>query len=260
MSNTQATVAGLELVSLKDRRILLIGGSSGIGPVIGQALCGEGAHVAFAARRVELCEEHAANAPGTAIGVGCDVSDPEQCERVVAETVERLGGLDDIVYAAGLIAMVALADADADWWRDAFATNVMGPALITRAALPHLQRSKGTAVYISSVSAHTHLWPGIGVYTTTKAALNKLVDNWRLEHPEIGFARVAIGPTEGGATTSRLHPSVMLHQPKWSAMQTTSGARSSSESIARQVLNVLTDPSRIWDVTVQPRDPELPWG
>src|SRR5262245_56047598 len=115
--------------ALLGRRVLVVGSSAGIGRVIGHHLCARGAHVAFAARRGALCEEAASEADGTAVGLACDVTDPEACERVVQTTVDRLGGLDDVVYATGLIAIVALADADATWWRRTFETNVMGAAL-----------------------------------------------------------------------------------------------------------------------------------
>src|ERR1700759_5607069 len=90
------------------RRVLLIGASAGIGRVVGQTLCANGAHVAFAARRRELCEEAAKEATGTAVGLACDVTEEAQCQQVVDETVEKLGGLDDVVYSTGLISLVGL--------------------------------------------------------------------------------------------------------------------------------------------------------
>ena len=87
--------------------------------------------MAFASRRKDVCEEAAKEAGGTAIGLECDVTDEVQCQRVVDEAVEGLGGLDDVVYTAGAISLVALAEADAGWWRRTFDTNVMGAALIT---------------------------------------------------------------------------------------------------------------------------------
>jgi NAD(P)-dependent dehydrogenase (short-subunit alcohol dehydrogenase family) len=249
-----------ETRGLEGRRILVVGASSGIGRVVGHYLCDRGAHVAFAARRVQLCEEAAKDASGTAVGLACDVTDPAMCERVVEETVERLGGLDDIVYSTGLIAMVALADADADWWTRTLATNVIGASLVTRAALPYLRQGGGTVVYLSSVSSVGGPWPGIGVYTASKAALNRMIESWRSEHPEIGFARVLVGPTDQGATTAEADPGAFEHSARWGAMGLTSGALADPTSIAAACALALADPARIWDVTVQPRDPALPWG
>ena len=239
---------------LDGRRVLVVGSSAGIGRVVGHHLCAEGAHVAFAGRRGWLCDEAAAQAEGKAVGIACDVTDPQMCELVVREAVERLGGLDDVVYATGLISIVALADADDNWWRRTLETNVMGAALVTRAALPHLLGSRGTVVYLSSVSSYTGPWPGIGVYTASKAALNRMIDTWRAEHPELGFARVNVGPTAGGATTAEVDAGAFAHQARWANLGLTSGALAEAESIAHTVALILVDEARVWDVTVQPRD------
>ncbi len=213
------------------RRVLVVGASTGIGRVIGSTLADAGAHVAFAARRGDVCKEAATDAGGTAIGLECDVRDEAQCQRVVDQTVAGLGGLDDIVYSAGAISVVALKEADADWWRRTFEINVMGAALVTRAALPHLQESRGTAVYLSSVSSTGAPWPGVGVYTSTKAALNRMIESWRSEHPEVGFARILVGPTAGGGRGFRrsgrgFDMSAMEHMARWPGLGIHSGALS----------------------------------
>jgi NAD(P)-dependent dehydrogenase (short-subunit alcohol dehydrogenase family) len=252
----RTTMRGERLVG---RRVLVMGGSAGIGRVVGQTLCAAGAHVAFASRRGDLCEEAAKESTGTAIGLACDVTDEAQCERVVEQTVDGLGGLDDLVYSTGLISIIALADADADVWRRTLGTNVVGASLLTRAALPHLQRSGGTAVYLSSVSSTGGPWPGIGVYTASKAALNRMIETWRSEHPELGFTRILVGPTDAAATGAEFHPGAAPHMARHAAMGTTSGILSPPTAVAAAVMLVLDEESRIWDVTVQPNDPPLPW-
>ena len=95
---------------------------------------------------------------------------------------------------------MVLADMGADTWRQVFDTNVIGAALVTAAAIPHLAESSGaTAVYLSSVSASvTSPWPGLGSYAVSKAALDKLVEAWRGEHPTVGFTRLVVGECMGG--------------------------------------------------------------
>jgi NAD(P)-dependent dehydrogenase (short-subunit alcohol dehydrogenase family) len=244
---------------LVGRRVLVVGSSAGIGRVIGQRLCEAGAHVAFAARRQDACEEAAKEANGTAIGVRCDVTSEAECAQAVADTVMGLGGLDDVVYATGAISIVALDTADAEWWRRTFETNVMGAALLTRAALPHLKASRGSVVYLSSISSTGQAWPGIGVYTSTKAALNRMVETWRLEHPEIGFTRIFVGPADRAATQTQMHMSAAPHMVRWAAMGIASGALSTPECVSDAVELVLTSASRIWDIAVEPTDPPLPW-
>jgi NAD(P)-dependent dehydrogenase (short-subunit alcohol dehydrogenase family) len=90
-------------------------------------------------------------------------------------------------------------DTDAATWRRVFDTNVIGASLVTSAALAALQESRGTAVYLSSVSASmTAPWPGLASYVVSKAALDKLVEAWRAEHPTVGFTRLTIGDCTGG--------------------------------------------------------------
>jgi NAD(P)-dependent dehydrogenase (short-subunit alcohol dehydrogenase family) len=245
---------------LEGRRVLVVGASAGIGRVIGQRLCESGAHVAFAARRREICEELAEETKGVAIGLSCDVTDEAQCSQLIRDTVRGLGGLDDVVYSAGAISLVALAEADAAWWRHAFETNVMGASLITRAALPSLKSSKGSAIYLSSVSSIGPVWPGLGVYTATKAALNRMVETWRSEHPEVGFTRIFIGPTDNAGTGSVFDPSAMEQMARWPAMGVQSGALCTPDCVAQAVELVLNSHSRVWDITVVPKDPPLPWG
>ena len=134
-----------------------------------------------------------------ALAIECDVTDPASCAAAIEEAAAGLGGIDGLVYTPGIGPLVRLVDTDADLWRKVFDTNVMGASLVTAAALPHLQASSGTAVYLSSVSAsQTPPWPGLGAYAVSKAALDKLVDAWRDEHPEVGFTRLVVGECAGG--------------------------------------------------------------
>jgi NAD(P)-dependent dehydrogenase (short-subunit alcohol dehydrogenase family) len=71
--------------------------------------------------------------------------------------------------------------------------------LVTAAAIPHLTASSGVAVYLSSVTASlTPPWPGLGAYAVSKAALDKSVEAWRVEHPNVGFTRCVVGDCAGG--------------------------------------------------------------
>ncbi|HEX8803114.1 MAG TPA: SDR family oxidoreductase [Acidimicrobiales bacterium] len=180
-------------------RTVVVGASSGLGRCIGVGLARRGAQVALLARRRRRLDDAAAEAGAGALAVGCDVTDEDSCRSAVAEAAEALGGIDALVYAPGIGPLARLVDTDADTWRRVFATNVTGAALVTAAAIPHLTRSAGTAVYLSSISASlTPPWPGLGAYAVSKAALDKLVEAWRAEHPGIGFTRFVVGDCGGG--------------------------------------------------------------
>src|SRR5205814_4729342 len=134
-----------------------------------------------------------------AIAIGCDVTDSESIASAIGKAAADLGGIDALVYTPGIGYLARLVDTDADMWRRIFDTNVTGAALVTTAAIPHLSASGGTAVYLSSVSASlTPPWPGLGAYGVSKAALDKLVEAWRVEHPDVGFTRCIVGDCTGG--------------------------------------------------------------
>jgi NAD(P)-dependent dehydrogenase (short-subunit alcohol dehydrogenase family) len=180
-------------------RTVVVGASSGLGRAIGIGLAQRGAEVALLARRKDRLERAAAEAGEGALAITCDVTDEGSCRSAIADAAAALGGIDALVYATGIGPLARLADTDAATWRRAFDTNVTGAALVTAAALPHLADSKGTAVYLSSVSASlTPPWPGLGAYVVSKAALDKMVEAWRIERPDIGFTRLVVGDCGGG--------------------------------------------------------------
>lgn len=176
-----------------------MGASSGLGRCIASGLTRRGSQVALLARRLDRLKDAAAEAGGDAIAVACDVTDEASCRAAVDQATERLGGLDALVYAVGVGPLARLEDVDAATWRSTFDTNVIGASLVTAAALPRLRASHGVAAYLSSVSASmTPPWPGLGAYIVSKAALDKLVEAWRAEHPDVGFTRVIVGECAGG--------------------------------------------------------------
>jgi len=180
-------------------KIVVVGASTGLGRCIGIGLAQRGAEVALLARRHELLVEAAKEAgPGT-LAITCDVTDPDSCRAAVAEAVAGLGGIDGVVYSSGVGWLSRIEELDAETWHRLFGTNVVGANSFTAAALPHLIDSGGAVAYLSSVSASlTPPWPGLAAYTVTKAALDKLVEAWRAEHPNVGFTRVVVGDCTGG--------------------------------------------------------------
>jgi NAD(P)-dependent dehydrogenase (short-subunit alcohol dehydrogenase family) len=187
-------------------RTVVVGASGGLGRCIAVGLTKRGARVAVLARRRERLEAAAAECGPDAIPVVCDVTDDASCSAAIASAAEQLGGIDALVYAPAIGPLARLVDTDADTWQRVFATNVTGAARVTAAAVPHLSRSKGVAAFLSSVSASlTPPWPGLGAYIVSKAALDKLVEAWRAEHPDIGFTRFVVGDCAGGEGDSQSH-------------------------------------------------------
>lgn len=195
------------MTSVDDRlRVLVVGGSGGIGRAVGLGAVARGAHVMLAARRGELLEQtvveanDAAPEGARAVAMPCDVRDEAACRRLVERTLDAFAGLDAVVYAAGFGHLRSLADADSEYWRAVFDVNVVGAAQITRFALPALEQSGGHAVFLSSPTAQRP-WPGMVPYSASKAALEKVVDGMRSEHPRVSFTSVIVHPTESDFDT-----------------------------------------------------------
>ncbi|MFK7894543.1 MAG: SDR family oxidoreductase [Myxococcota bacterium] len=191
--------ASQDMPNSTSKRVVVVGASSGLGRCIAIHRGQQGDRVALLARRTSEIEEASQEAGSGAVAIQCDVTDESGVAKAISEAAERLGGIDAIVYATGMGSLCKIEETSADLWRRAFDTNVLGASLITAAALPHLEASGGVAAYLSSVSgSHTAPWPGLANYAVTKAALERLIEAWRQEHPHIAFTTVVVGDCAGG--------------------------------------------------------------
>lgn len=180
-------------------RTVVVGASSGLGRCIGVGLARRGDRVALLARRRQRIEAAATDAGPGAIAVECDVTDEASCRKAIDDAAGALGGIDNLVYTPAVGPLVRMVDTDAETWRRVFDTNVIGAALVTAAAVPYLTASAGKAVYLSSdAGTFGPPWPGLGAYGVSKAALERLVEAWRAEHPDIGFTCLIVGECAGG--------------------------------------------------------------
>ena len=249
-------------------RAVVVGASSGLGRCIGVGLAQRGAHVALLARRLERLEAAAADAGEHAVPIECDVTDEASIAAAIGKAVAELGGIDGLVYTPAIGPLARLVDVDAETWRKVFDTNVTGAARVTAAAVPHLTASGGHAVYLSSVSAsQTAPWPGLGAYAVSKAALDKLIEAYRTEHPTIGFTRCVVGDCAGGegdgmtgfANDWDWDLAAQFH-PEWEARKLITGSLMDVEHLVAAVDAVLRAGASVSipSITVAPRPPTAP--
>jgi NAD(P)-dependent dehydrogenase (short-subunit alcohol dehydrogenase family) len=136
-----------------DKSVIVTGASSGLGAHLTRRLVGDGARVVAGARRVDRLQALAAElsgAPGRLEVVEADVTRAEDAAHLAAIAVAAFGGLDALVNNAGMEVqggLEALAEADLE---QMLRTNVIGPFLCTRAALPHMKERGGSIVNIGS--------------------------------------------------------------------------------------------------------------
>jgi NAD(P)-dependent dehydrogenase (short-subunit alcohol dehydrogenase family) len=186
-------------VSSTSHRVVVVGASSGLGRCIGVGIGRRGGQVALLARRKDRLERAAAEAGEGTLAIECDVTDETSIGKAIEQAAEGLGGIDALVYTPAIGRLARIEDTDFATWQEVFATNVTGASIVTAAALPRLKASKRVALYLSSVTgSETPAWGGLGSYAVSKAAMEKLIEAWRGEHPDIGFTRVIVGECAGG--------------------------------------------------------------
>lgn len=243
---------------MNGRQVLVVGATSGIGLATARALASEGARVALSARRVERLDAEVAALGAQHIAVPCDVRDAEACKRAVAQAVDGLGGLTDFVYTAGSATLSNVADATSEQWRQAFEINVVGPSLLTSAALPHLAKSRGRALYVSTVASEDR--PprrGLALYSATKAALNRLIESWQEEERAVGFTRVTIGDTHGTEMAKDWDPAATGEIVReWVAKGFLYGRTMAPEDVALHLVDLLALRETVPFSSLIPRYPE----
>ena len=135
---------------LDDSTAIVTGASSGIGRATAEALSAAGADTVLAARSEDRITALADDLETDALAVPTDVREEADVEALVASTVDRFGGVDVLVNNAGLGRGSSVEDLSTDEYRQMMETNVDGMFFTTRAALPHLRESEGTAIFIGS--------------------------------------------------------------------------------------------------------------
>ena len=176
------------------KTVLITGASSGIGRATAEVFLDDDWQVWATARDADDVADLAA--------AGCeirqlDVTDPDRCERVVAEVVESAGRIDCLVNNAGYAQFGAVEDvstAQIAASGQQFDVNVYGPHRLIRQVMPHMRaRENGTIINVSSVAGRLAL-PGQGAYAASKFALEALSDALRVEAAEHGIDVVLIQP------------------------------------------------------------------
>jgi NAD(P)-dependent dehydrogenase (short-subunit alcohol dehydrogenase family) len=171
------------MMSLHGKRVLITGASSGIGRACAERLAALGANVALAARNRESLAEVAqiAERHGVrAVVVPTDVTQADQCQQAVTATVEQLGGLDILLCSAGLSLRSYFAGTSLEALERVMQVNFFGTLYATHFALPHIRRSKGSLVAVSSLTGKRGI-PSYALYGASKFAIQGLYDALRLE-------------------------------------------------------------------------------
>src|SRR3954470_5540101 len=180
-------------LQLAGARVLVTGGTRGIGRATVEAFVDEGAVVEFCARdaaEIEVTEKAIADRAGRASGVSLDVRDGPALTAWVEAAAERLGGLDAVVANASAL---AIPDTEENWYAS-FEVDLMHTVRLAKAGIPYLDRSgKGSILAVSSVAARES--GGFsGPYGTMKTALVGYISGLALQLAGRGVRANVVSP------------------------------------------------------------------
>lgn len=181
--------------ALADRRVVVTGATSGIGRAIAEACAREGAAVLGVGRDEEALASLEASCD--VAGLRCELQEPGACDRVVAEAVARLGGIDGLVHAAGTVLRNEDARATDDaLLADVLEVNLEVPFRLARATIRAMTApgsTGGSVVLVSSQLAHVAA-PGYASYSAAKGGVASLVRALAVDFGPLGVRVNALAP------------------------------------------------------------------
>lgn len=181
-------------MKLKDKKILLTGGSSGIGKATAIDLIQAGAQVVITGRDEEKLMQTAKEIG--AIPLAFDVSEYETIPEKVAEAVAKLGGLDVLINNAGIGNFDLLDNLTIHQFENIYSVNVFGLALLTQEVVKYFKaKDRGDIVNIASMAATKGFSHGT-VYASSKFALRGMTQCWQQELRKHNIRVMLINPSE----------------------------------------------------------------
>ena len=192
--------------SMQGKVALITGASSGIGQATAVSLAKEGVKSVVTGRSTEGLQETTSQtkaAGGEVRPLAADLTDPDDIERLVADSAAAFGRLDYVINNAGTQGEVnAVADQRPESYEEVFATNVRAPFLIMKHAIPHLLRQGGGAIVNLSSGGGLVGVPGASVYCASKHAVMGMTKVAAIDYAKQGIRVNAVNP--GGVDTPML--------------------------------------------------------
>jgi len=183
------------------KRVIVTGASNGIGRATAERFLNEGSKVVLVGRRESALQEVASRASGNSFIIPADLSDEKQSESCIAHAVEMMGALDVLINAAGILKGGRIEDTSLALWDEMMNINLRSVFHLMRLAVPHLEKTKGNIVNVSSVTG-PRSFPGVLAYCVSKAGVDQLTRCAALELAAKGIRVNAVNP---GVVVTGLH-------------------------------------------------------
>lgn len=183
---------------------LVTGASSGIGRATVLVLAESGVNVVAVGRNdhdLGTLRDEARELPGNIRIHLADITEVSQIDRLVSETVQHMGQIDVLINAAGIIKSGSIEDTTLGDWDKMMNINVRSMFNLIQKCIPHLEKTKGNIVNVSSVTG-TRAFPGLTAYCVSKAATDQLTRCAALDLAPKGIRVNAVNP---GVVVTNLH-------------------------------------------------------
>lgn len=239
---------------IQNKVVVITGASSGLGEETARYLASLGAKVVLSARRMERLEKIVADIQannGQALAVMTDVTDVQQVQRLVDQTIDHFGRVDVMINNAGLMALAPLSKCQLDEWNRMIDINIKGVLNGIAAVLPAMQAQKsGQIINISSV-AGLRVPNGGAVYSATKFAVKAISEGLRMEVAQYGIRVTTLYP---GAIDSELKYGSRDAETRARIETFYEATQISADAIARAIAYAIEQPDdvAINEITVRP--------
>jgi NAD(P)-dependent dehydrogenase (short-subunit alcohol dehydrogenase family) len=200
--------------TMMNKKILVTGASSGIGRATAELFLNADATVTLVGRREAALEEVVnSTSNGEAFVITADLADEQQAASCIAEAVELMNGLDVIINAAGILKGGHIEATSMELWDEMMNINLRSVFHLMKLAVPHLEKTKGNIVNVSSVTG-LRSFPNVLAYCVSKAAVDQLTRCAALELAPKGIRVNAVNP---GVVVSGLHRSGGMNDEAYAA-------------------------------------------
>jgi short-subunit dehydrogenase len=174
----------LNLVSMKDKVVVITGASSGIGLACAKAFADAGAKIVVAARHADKLAQMKNDFSSKGIDVltvVADVSNEADCKKLIDQAIQHFGKIDVLINNAGISMRALFEDVDLKVIHELMNVNFWGTVYCTKYALPYLLKTKGSLVGMSSIAGKKGL-PGRTGYSASKFAMEGFLETLRIEN------------------------------------------------------------------------------